>query len=193
MSSTATKKPKGGKQKGVVKEAEAAIKKTETAVRKDMKKLAKEVEGRRPKNIGQPGPAGRPPVALVQSRHGGRMVSREGRGFSFGEISGAGLVPAVTSKWGLRVDMRRRSVIDGNVASVKSWVAHPSAVGRAKREAEGVERGVEKAGKEIEKEAEKVAAEAEKAVKKAGKEVKKAGKAVGERAEKKPRQKKKAS
>ncbi len=176
---------------GVVNETEAGIKKAETAVKKDVKKLAKEAEGRRPKKTGHPGPAGRPPVALVSSRHGGEMVSREGRGFSFGEISGAGLAPAVASKWGLRVDTRRRSVIDGNVASIRGWAAHPSIAGRAKGEAEGVEGGMEKAGKEVEKEAEKVAVVAEKAVKKAGKEIKKTEKTVKERAEKKPRPKKK--
>ena len=193
MSSRATKKPNGGKKKGVVKETEAAITKTETAVKKDVKELTKVVEGGRPKKVGQPRPAGRPPVALVPSRHRGGMVSREGRGFSLGEISRAGLVPAVASRWGVRVDLRRRSVIDGNVASVRSWAAHPSAAGRAKREAEGVRRGIEKAGKEIEKEAEKVAGEAEKGVKKAGEEVKKVEKVVRERTEKRPRPKKKAS
>ena len=178
MSSKATKKPQGGKKKAVVEEAEAEVKKAGAAVRKGAKRLEREVERKRSERQKEPRPKGRPPVALVSARHGIGVVSREGRGFSLGELSGAGLAPAVAPRWGLRVDIRRRSVVEENVDSLKAWAAHPSEEARLKGEAKKAEEKLVEAGEEVERGAVKVAKEAEGVVKKAGKEAKMAEMAV---------------
>ena len=121
-------------------------------------------------------PVGRPPEAMIVARHGTGVVTRLGRGFSKGEVAGAGLSPRLASSWGARIDGRRRSVIEGNVALLKHWggsiVAPKKTEGKAKR----LEVELEKAEVEVEKEVEKVEKEVEKVEKEAakvGKEVKK--------------------
>ncbi len=66
-------------------------------------------------------PAGRIPEASVSSRHGIGMITRKGRGFSNGELSGAGIPFNLARAWSVPVDARRRSVIDPNVAALKKW------------------------------------------------------------------------
>ena len=75
------------------------------------------------------------------------------------------------------MDQRRRSVLEGNVAALRSWhtLGAKAVVGR---EVKAVEEGIKGAGEEVEREliaAEKEVVKAEKAVKK---EAKKAEKAV---------------
>jgi len=138
-------------------------------------------------------PSGRVPEAMVAARHGTGMVTRAGRGFSTGELSGAGLDPRLAARWGARIDLRRRSVLDGNVGSLKAWHSQAGAKPRVAGEVRKIEEEVEKAGREVKREAaaaKKEAARVEKAVKK---EVKRAEKAVKEKVEKpKARPKKKA-
>jgi large subunit ribosomal protein L13e len=146
-------------------------------------------------------PAGKAPEAMVSSRNGTDMIVRLGKGFSMGELDSAGLPPRLASKWGLRLDSRRRSVLQGNVDSLKGWGSHAGlekrAVGAAvkiEEELEKVEEEVKeevvKAEKEVKKEAVKVEKEAVKVEKGARKEAGKAEKAVKAKLEK-PKAKKK--
>ncbi len=139
-------------------------------------------------------PSGRVPEAMVSSRHGTGMVTRLGRGFSFGELSSAGLAPGLASEWGARVDARRRSILDGNVDSLKGWAGHAAQAKKAEGRVKKVEAELAKMEKEVEKEAAEVKEEVVKAEKAVKKEAARAEKAVKAKVEKpKPRPKKKAS
>ena len=191
MSSTSRKPRSKGKaekpkKEAVVEEIEGEVKKAEKAVVKEAKKVERSVVGKAARKSQPPRPTGRAPGAMVMARRGSVMVTRAGRGFSLRELSGAGLAPRLAAKWGAQIDLRRRSVLDGNVGALKAWHA-TGAKARVEREAKVVEQELEKVGKEVKKEAaaiEKEAVKAEKAVKK---EAKKAVKKV----EKKARPKKK--
>ena len=75
---------------------------------------------RRPKAVlGRP--KGAVPEAEVSSRHEGGLVQRAGKGFSFEELSGAGVPLRLARRWGVRVDGRRRSALGPNVRALKSW------------------------------------------------------------------------
>jgi ribosomal protein L13E len=102
------------------KKAKPARKKKEAATK------APKVEGRK---IAKP--TGRVPGAVVSARHDFSMVDRPGKGFSRRELSDGGLPLGLALKWGVPVDLRRRSMIQANVAAVKKWYAQP-------RKAEGV-------------------------------------------------------
>jgi len=121
-------------------------------------------------------PAGKAPEAQVSSRHGTEMISRAGRGFSLGELSEAGLEPRLTSGWGARIDYRRRSVLESNVASLRSWGGHMVPEKKHEGRVKKVEEELEKAGKEVEEEVEKGVAEVEKGAAKVEKEAVKAEK-----------------
>jgi hypothetical protein len=49
------------------------------------------------------------------------MITRIGRGFSIGEVSEAEMPMLLARSWELLLDLRRRSVLEPNVASLKSW------------------------------------------------------------------------
>jgi hypothetical protein len=49
------------------------------------------------------------------------MITRIGRGFSIGEVSEAEMPMLLARSWNLMMDVRRRSVLESNVASLKSW------------------------------------------------------------------------
>ncbi|MDG6929537.1 MAG: hypothetical protein JRN29_05820 [Nitrososphaerota archaeon] len=169
--------PKGKKTKKAGAKAKVVeeVEKAEKAVKKELKKIEKADEAPKHQKVKEPSPAGKAPTAAVYSRHGSLMISREGRGFSVGEISGAGLAPGRVSEWGARVDYRRRSVIDSNVSALRSW--SPS---RAAEKAEP-----EKAAAKIEHAGAAAVEEAEKAMKRAIKKPEKAAK----KSAKKPRAK----
>ena len=105
-----------------------------------------------------------------------------------GELSGAGLSRNLASNWGLRLDLRRRSVVDNNVLSLKSWSSHPGTVKRAEGVAKEMEEEIEKVGREVKKEAIKAGKQAEKVEHEVKGEVVKAEKAV--RRKSKPKKKK---
>jgi ribosomal protein L13E len=132
-------------------------------------------------------PSGKAPEATITSRHGTGSVTRLGRGFSMGELAGAGLSRNLASEWGVRLDLRRRSVLEGNVASLKSWSAHPGTARRVEKLAKEAEEEIEKVGREVKKEAARVEKEAEKVEREVKKEAVKAEKAV----RRKPKPKKK--
>ena len=134
-------------------------------------------------------PSGKAPESMVTSRHGTGFVTRQGKGFSMGELAGAGLSPRLASNWGLKLDPRRRSVIESNVTSLKSWTFHPGAAKGIEGAAREVEEEIEKVGREVKKEAIKVEKEAEKVEREVKKEAVKAEKAV----RRKPKPKKKAA
>jgi ribosomal protein L13E len=118
-------------------------------------------------------PAAKAPKAVVSARHGTGMVTRAGRGFSLGELSGAGLAPRLASMWGARIDYRRRSVLEPNVASLRSWGGHLVPAKKHEGRAKKVEEELAKVGKEVEEEVEKGVAEVEKEAVKVEKEIKK--------------------
>ncbi len=126
-------------------------------------------------------PKGRAPEAVVVSRHGVGVVTRPGRGFSMGELSGAGLTPHLASHWGVRLDVRRRSVLQGNVDSLKSWGSPAGPGVRAEGRVKEIEEEVVKAGKELRKEAAKVEKEAVKVEEEVKEETTKVEKAVRRR------------
>jgi ribosomal protein L13E len=182
------KKAKDKKKPGVAKEAEGEVQKLEKAVKKEAKKVESAVIQPRPALIR---PSGRAPEAMIMARHGGETISRRGKGFSLGELSNADLPRGMAARWGVGVDIRRRSVIEGNVTTLKGWRSHATKAAPARREAKVIEEKVEEAVKEVEKGAkavEKEAAKAEKAVKRGAK---KAGREVKAKVERKPRTKKK--
>lgn len=69
----------------------------------------------------EPPVLGPPPEATVESRHIDSMHERPARGFSFGELASAGVPLNSARREGLSVDVRRRSVVDGNVEALKGW------------------------------------------------------------------------
>ncbi|BDC18585.1 50S ribosomal protein L13e [Acidianus sp. HS-5] len=52
----------------------------------------------------------------------GRKTTREGKGFSVGELKAVNLTPGKARKLGLRVDKRRKSVHQENVDSLKKYL-----------------------------------------------------------------------
>ena len=135
-------------------------------------------------------PTGKTPEAMVTSRHGTGVVTRLGKGFSMGELAGAGLANHQASDWGLRLDFRRRSVIDSNVASLKNWGAVPGAPARIESRVKEAEEEIEKVGREVKEEAVKVEKEAKKVERKVKEEAVRAEKAVRRKA--KPKKKTKS-
>ncbi len=137
-------------------------------------------------------PAGKAPEAVVETRHGTEMMSRPGRGFSLGELSGAGLAPRLASAWGASVDLRRRSVLQGNIDALKGWGARPAPQGKAEGKVKEVEEEIEKVAEEAKEEVKVAEEEVEKVGRKVKKEVAKAEKAAKAKAERKPKPKKKS-
>ncbi len=141
-------------------------------------------------------PVGKPPEAMVVARHETGVVTRQGRGFSMGELAEVGLAPRLASRWGLRLDFRRRSVLQGNVTLLKQWGVPAAAEKKAEGRVKKVEEELAKVEKEVEKEVKKGAAEVEKEAAKAEKELKKealkAGKAVKAKERPKAKAKKKS-
>lgn len=110
MSSRTKKEPRAKPRKPETKAAPARAK-------------AEAVATARPVEV--PRPKGDAPRAMVSSRHEGTMIEREARGFSMGELSGAGFSIHEASRLGLSTDIRRRTVLEQNVESLRSWSAPP--------------------------------------------------------------------
>jgi ribosomal protein L13E len=64
---------------------------------------------------------GPPPEAAILSRHIDSLHERLARGFSFGELASAGVPLNAAKREGLSLDIRRRSVVEGNVEALKGW------------------------------------------------------------------------
>ena len=124
MSSRAKKEPKAKPKKQAEKATTAKPK----------------VEAEAPPRAAEvPRPKGEAPRAMVNSRHEGAMVEREARGFSIGELGGAGFTLGSASRLGLATDIRRRTVLEKNVESLKSWFSPPKQAPAPKPVAEPVE------------------------------------------------------
>ncbi len=95
---------------------------TKRAAKPAGKKAEIPAEPTRPKIVR---PSGRVPHAVVSSRHEQGMVERAGRGFSIGELAGAGLSPFLARKFGAQTDPNRRSILEANVAALKAWYSPP--------------------------------------------------------------------
>ncbi|MDV3244744.1 MAG: hypothetical protein LYZ66_06195 [Nitrososphaerales archaeon] len=79
-----------------------------------------------------PRPKGLKPQATVISRRGRSMVERQGKGFSIRELQGADFPLVYARRWNLKLDARRRSVLEGNVRSLKKWFPQPAKVAEPK-------------------------------------------------------------
>ena len=95
--------------------------------------------GRRGPSVQLTRPVGGAPEPMVTARHGEGEVTRVGRGFSMGELTGASLTPRLASSWGVRLDARRRSTLQSNVESLKGWAARAGTSKKEGREKEIVE------------------------------------------------------
>ena len=91
-----------------------------------------------PRKVEEKKPRGAAPRAFVSSRHEGIMVTRNGRGFSLGELQGAAFPLRFTRMWHVPLDLRRRSMLAANVEALKKWhvPAPKAAAPKATKEAE---------------------------------------------------------
>ncbi len=80
------------------------------------------------------------PIPVVYSRHDGDMLKREGRGFSIPELKEAKLDIQTARKLGIRVDTRRRSLIEENVKSLKAILKPRTHAKRKTKKAQSSER-----------------------------------------------------
>ena len=104
MSQKAAKK-KGRAKPAAKKKAKAHLK-------------AKEEKVEEPKPVVKIEPS---PQATVLVRHERSMQERRGKGFSSGELSGAGMSMLIARSLRVPTDSRRRSTLDGNVSTLKAW------------------------------------------------------------------------
>ena len=179
------------KKKGAEQEVKEEIRKVEKEVVKEAKRVERAVERKSKPKVSHVRPSGRVPLAMVTARHGTGVIVRQGSGFSPGELSGSGLAPSLAAKWGVKVDQRRRSVLEGNVSALKSWHSG-GARALVEREAKAVEEEAKGAGEEAAREAVAAAkgvVKAEKAVKKEAKKAEKAIRAKVERPKARPKKK----
>lgn len=134
MSTSARKaRPKGKKApKGGAKPKAARPKKAPKVERAEKPKKVAPKERKAPPTKEAPKKAapkelkqlalGAPPLAVVEARHLDSLRARAGRGFSFGELASAGLPRDAARSHGLSLDTRRRSVLAGNVDSLRAWL-----------------------------------------------------------------------
>ena len=73
----------------------------------------------KPKEIAPEGPV---PFPVVGARHSGSIQVRKARGFSKSEMSSAGLSTISAQRWGVPVDLRRRSLLQENADKLKAWL-----------------------------------------------------------------------
>jgi ribosomal protein L13E len=108
------------KPKKAAPKAKKTVEKKEAPVKTVAKPEApvKTVPKREPLKLGPP------PMAVVATRHvdSDSLHERQARGFSFGELSSAGVPLNAAKNHDLSVDVRRRSVVDKNVETLKGWM-----------------------------------------------------------------------
>lgn len=95
--------------------------------KKAKSKVGKSSEAEQPK--GRPEimkPSGHVPAPIVISRHRLGKIERPGKGFSKGELGAVALPSGMAAGWGLRMDLRRRSVVEANVQGLKKWFSPPA-------------------------------------------------------------------
>jgi len=116
-------------------------------------------------------PPGLVPLATIQSRHDSTLVTRTGRGFSMRELAASGIPRNMAGRWGLQVDVRRRSSLEANVGALRTWAAASAQKAAKVGEVKKMEAEVAKVEKEVVHKVEKEAAKAKKGAKKVEKEV----------------------
>jgi ribosomal protein L13E len=124
--SAPAKKPKVVKTKKIAKvEApeEEKPKKVTPKVKKAVEKEAPAKAAARAK----PAALGPPPSAVIVARRVDSLRERAARGFSFGELTSAGIPVNAAKREGVTLDIRRRTVLDGNVKALRGWFKSPVA------------------------------------------------------------------
>lgn len=116
----APRKAKVTKTKKAVKAAEPVEKPKKVASKAKKVVEKKEVPA---KAVVKPRPVelGPPPGAIIVARRVDSLRERAARGFSFGELASAGVPVNAAKREGLSLDIRRRTVLDGNVEALKGW------------------------------------------------------------------------
>jgi len=69
---------------------------------------------------------GPPPSAVIVARRVDSLRERAARGFSFGELASAGVPVNAAKREGVSLDIRRRTVLDGNVEALRGWFKTPA-------------------------------------------------------------------
>jgi len=115
------KKAKVTKTKKAVKKA-APVEEKPKKVAPKAKKIAekKEVPAKAVVKV-QPVELGPPPGAIIVARRVDSLRERAARGFSFGELASAGVPVNAAKREGVSLDIRRRTVLEGNVDALKGW------------------------------------------------------------------------
>ncbi len=121
--------PKVSKAKKAAKPT-VAVEKPKKAAPKPKKEAERKEAPAKVAVKAQPVRLGPAPGAVVASRHIDSMHERAARGFSFGELSSAGVPLNLAKREGLSVDVRRRSVVAGNVEALKGWLKSPAPAGK---------------------------------------------------------------
>jgi ribosomal protein L13E len=112
MAKMSTSKRDNEKQKKVAR-PKSSEKKREESIAKEKEALKRQK------------PEGEVPVSLVNVRHRGLMKQRRARGYSWSELSSAGIAIDLAKRWDLPIDIRRRSLIMENVDRLRSWLKVP--------------------------------------------------------------------
>ncbi len=123
--SKANAKPKKAQPKRPVKAAPPTQKPKKQPKEKKVKEQKPAAQSQPKTERVELGPA---PAAAVAARHMDSMHERKGRGFSFGELASAGVSMAIALRQNLSLDVRRRSVVEGNVEALKAWLKAPAPV-----------------------------------------------------------------
>jgi ribosomal protein L13E len=118
--------PKVSKTKKAAPKAAPVEEKAKKAAPKPKKEVEREEAPAKASFKPEPLALGPLPEATIASRHIDSMHERPARGFSFGELASAGVPLNAARRQGLSLDIRRRSVVDGNVEALKGWFKSPN-------------------------------------------------------------------
>lgn len=120
-----TKAPKPKAVKAVAKKEKPKSAPPKPKVEK--KVVEKKEAPPKPSVKAEPVVLGPPPKATIATKHVDSLHERSARGFSFGELASAGVPLNAAKREGLSLDIRRRSVVEGNVDALKGWFKSPAA------------------------------------------------------------------
>jgi ribosomal protein L13E len=109
------------KKEAPAKPSVKAVEKKEAPAKPSVKAVEKKEAPAKPSVKAEPLTLGPPPQATIATRHIDSLHERSARGFSFGELASAGVPPNAAKREGLSLDIRRRSVVEGNVEALKGW------------------------------------------------------------------------
>jgi ribosomal protein L13E len=123
VSKTKAVKPVAKKEKP---KAVAKVEKPKSPAPRAKKAIEKKEIPAKPIVKAEPVVLGPPPGATIASRHIDSLHERSARGFSFGELASAGVPLNAAKREGLSLDIRRRSVVEGNVEVLKGWFKSPA-------------------------------------------------------------------